>query len=118
MRVRLARAAELTAQLWAVSPEVAPPLRPPRQWPPHDCAHQRIIASRDISADTPLARGRGKGVGQTATAVGHLHFPALVLCFTTKPQAWNAPSLSGLSVLRGRSAIPRPVLSAMRPLAG
>lgn len=71
MRVRLARAAELTAQLWAVSPEVAPPLRPPRQWPPHDCAHQRIIASRDISADTPLARGRGKGVGQTATAVGH-----------------------------------------------
>lgn len=61
MRVRRARAAELTAQLWAVSPEVAPPLRPPRQWRPHDCAHQRIIASRDISADTPPARGRGGG---------------------------------------------------------
>lgn len=28
MRVRLARAAELTAQLWAVSPEVAPPPPP------------------------------------------------------------------------------------------
>lgn len=37
------------------------PLRPPRQWRPHDCAHQRIIASRDISADTGPARGRGEG---------------------------------------------------------
>lgn len=36
------------------------PLRPPRQWRPHDRAHQRIIAARDISADTVPAGG---GVG-------------------------------------------------------
>lgn len=54
--------AGLTAQLWAVSPEAAP--RPPRQWPPHDRALQRIIAARDISADTILGPGRGRGGGQ------------------------------------------------------
>lgn len=63
---RGARAAELTAQLWAVSPEEAPPphphpARPPRQWRPHRRAHQRTIAARDISADTGPARGRGWG---------------------------------------------------------
>lgn len=61
--MRGARAAELTAQLWAVSPEAAPPPlpRPPRQWQPHDRAHQRIIAARDISADTLPSRGWGGG---------------------------------------------------------
>ncbi|XP_055257137.1 collagen alpha-1(I) chain-like [Moschus berezovskii] len=37
-----------------------PYTRPPRQWRPHDRAHQRIIAARDISADTSRPGG---GVG-------------------------------------------------------
>lgn len=57
----------------------APP-RPPRQWQPHDRAHQRIIAARDISADTIPARVRGGGGGrQASTAVGRVDLPALAL---------------------------------------
>ncbi|XP_019497263.1 PREDICTED: basic proline-rich protein-like [Hipposideros armiger] len=51
-------AAELTAQLWAVSREAAPP---PRQGQRHNRAHQRIIAAPDISADTLWPRG-GAGI--------------------------------------------------------
>ena len=70
-RVRRARAAELTAQLWAVSPEAAAPPSPlpPRQWRAHHRGHPRIIPARDVSAHTPPSRGRGVGRGSQAGGV-------------------------------------------------
>lgn len=79
--VRGAQAAELIAQLWAVSPEAAPPppARPPRQWQPNDRAHQRIIAARDIFVDTLRPRGGGGGGRRAVTAVGRVDLPVLAL---------------------------------------
>ena len=49
-----------------------PNTRPPRQWRPHDRAHQRIIAARDISADTSRPGG---GVGEGEATAWHCSGP-------------------------------------------
>lgn len=104
-----ARAAELTAQLWAVSPEEAPPprphpARPPRQRQPHRRAHQRTIAARDISADTGPARGRGWEGRRASTAAGRVDLP--VLAPRPPPAAGSASPAGSLRLPGSPGATP------------
>ncbi|XP_017911486.1 PREDICTED: collagen alpha-1(I) chain-like [Capra hircus] len=117
---RGARAAELTAHLWAVSPEAAatPDTRPPRQWRPQDRAHQRTIAARDISADTSPPGG---GVREGEATAWHCSGPRGLLGPGTAPTSSPpAPLLgqtpSGPSSPRGAQGHPcRPVKSEACP---
>lgn len=115
-REREAQAAELTVQLWAVSPEAAPPPRPPRQGPRHDRVHQRIIAARDISADTLPAQGRGGGDDRLA-----LQWAAWTCwpwhCAHRLVAGAGTPSLAGsLRPLGGAMPLSQPGLIRRAPL--
>lgn len=115
------------------------PLRPPRQWRPHECAHQRIIASRDISADTHPARGRGEGsarlpppwvtrtsrLGYCASAPRHLRGTPLLAPMSRSPgpQCHPRAGTSWHSALRRqrwldtkRACCPSPRLVPLFPL--
>lgn len=86
------------------------PLRPPRQWRPHDCAHQRIIASRDISADTPIQPGGGVRGRPDCHRRGSLRPPGSGTALQHHAISVERPfSLQCLGP-RGRNTIPRTVL--------
>lgn len=92
------------------------PLRPPRQWRPHDCAHQRIIASRDISADTRPARGRGEG--STRLPPQWVTRTSRLLCCASAPRHQRGtPLLAPVSRSPGSQCHPRPVLYGVLPFA-
>lgn len=69
-----------------------PNTRPPRQWRQHDRAHQRIIAARDISADTSRPGG---GVGEGEATTWHCSGPRGLLDTGTAPTSSPPAPLPG-----------------------